>query len=101
MAAFKEEASKTNEHINMLFECEHGEIMLRQVAGLLARRAVCRVRPGDHLAQGERYGIIKFSSRVDIFLPLHTDVKVQLGDNVKAGETVLAVRNQSSVVSSR
>ena len=93
MAAFKEEASKANEHINMLFECEHGEIMLRQVAGLLARRAVCRVRPGDHLAQGERYGIIKFSSRVDIFLPLHTDVKVQLGDNVKAGETVLAVSN--------
>jgi phosphatidylserine decarboxylase len=93
MAAFKEEASKANEHINMLFECEHGKIVLRQVAGLLARRAVCRVKEGDSLQQGERYGIIKFSSRVDVFLPLGTRVKVQLGDKVKAGETVLTVRN--------
>ncbi len=89
MAAFKEEASKANEHINMVMECTHGNVMMRQVAGLLARRAVCRVKPGDALDQGDRYGIIKFSSRVDLFLPIDTDVKVQLGDRVKAGETLI------------
>jgi phosphatidylserine decarboxylase len=99
MAAFKEEASKANEHINMLFECEHGKVVLRQVAGLLARRAVCRVKEGDSLQQGERYGIIKFSSRVDLFLPLTTEVKVKLGDKVKAGETIIAVSGQQSAVS--
>ncbi len=94
MAAFKEEASKANEHINMVMECKHGHVMMRQVAGLLARRAVCRVKPGDTLDQGERYGIIKFSSRVDIFLPLGTEVKVQLGDKVKAGESLIAVSSK-------
>ncbi|UCH80817.1 MAG: phosphatidylserine decarboxylase family protein [Nitrospiraceae bacterium] len=93
-AAFKEDASKANEHINMVMECKHGTVMLRQVAGLLARRAVCRVKPGDSLEQGERYGIIKFSSRVDTFLPLGTEVKVQSGDRVKAGETLLGTIKQ-------
>ena len=93
MAAFKEEASKANEHINMVMECKQGKVMMRQVAGLLARRAVCRVKPGDNLEQGERYGLIKFSSRVDIFLPLGTEVKVQLGDKVKAGESLLGIKD--------
>jgi len=99
MAAFKEEASKANEHINMVLECAENSIMLRQVAGLLARRAVCRVKEGDSLQQGERYGIIKFSSRVDVFLPLGTLVKVQLGEKVKAGETVIAISGERSAVS--
>ena len=96
MAAFKEEASKANEHINMVMECKQGTVMMRQVAGLLARRAVCRVKPGDTLKQGERYGLIKFSSRVDIFLPLGTEVKVQLNDKVKAGETLIGTSGQGS-----
>lgn len=88
-AAWSEEASKSNEHITMLFNTVHGNITIRQVAGLIARRTVCRVKPGDVLKQGERFGIIKFSSRVDIFLPLNTEIKVKLRDKVKAGETVL------------
>lgn len=99
MAAFKEEASKANEHITMVLESAGNTVVVRQVAGLLARRAVCRVKEGDALQQGERYGIIKFSSRVDVFLPLDTTVKVQLGDKVKAGETVIAVSRQPSAVS--
>ena len=91
-SAFKDEASNYNEHITMLYETEHGNIMLKQIAGSVARRAVCRVKPGDILSQGDRYGIIKFSSRVDIFLPLDTEVKVKLNDKVKAGETILATR---------
>lgn len=91
MAAWSEEASKANEHITMLFHTMHGNIVVRQVAGLIARRAVCRVKPGDVLKQAERFGIIKFSSRVDIFLPINTKIKVKLKDKVKAGETVLGL----------
>jgi phosphatidylserine decarboxylase len=92
LQAFKDEASHYNEHITMLYETEHGNIVLKQIAGSVARRAVCRVKPGDKLKQGDRYGIIKFSSRIDMFLPLDTAVKVQLNDKVKAGETILATR---------
>jgi len=95
-SAFKDDASKYNEHITMMFDCSgHGRIVVKQIAGSLARRAVCRVKPGDRLQQGERYGMIKFSSRVDIFLPIDTTVKVKINDKVKAGETVIGVRGYS------
>jgi phosphatidylserine decarboxylase len=90
IAAFKHESSMVNEHITMLLKTEHGEIVIRQVAGLLARRAVCRAMPGDSLVQGQRFGIIKFSSRVDVFLPLHARVKVKLNERVKAGKAIIA-----------
>ena len=90
--AFTDDASILNEHITMLLDCgRHGPIVVKQIAGAVARRAVCRVKEGDELLQGQRYGIIKFSSRVDIFLPLNTDVKVKLNDKVLAGETILAI----------
>lgn len=92
ISAFKDDAAKYNEHITMLYETAHGNIVIKQIAGYVARRAVCRVKPGESLKQGQRYGIIKFSSRLDIFLPLDVAVKVKLNDKVKAGETVLAVR---------
>jgi phosphatidylserine decarboxylase len=91
LAAFREEASKANEHITMLLENDRFKLAVRQVAGLMARRAVCRVKRGDRLRQGERYGIIKFSSRVDVFLPLNSQIKVKLHDKVRAGETVLGI----------
>ncbi len=92
-SAFKDDASILNEHITMLLESSHGKIVLKQIAGAVARRAVCRVRPGDSIKQGQRYGIIKFSSRVDIFLPLNTKVNVKLNDKVTAGETILATHD--------
>lgn len=64
---------------------------MRQVAGYIARRAVCRVKPGDELKRGGRYGIIKFSSRLDVYLPKETAIKVKLGDRVKAGETIIGI----------
>jgi len=99
ISAFKDDAAKFNEHITMLYETTHGNIVIKQIAGYVARRAVCRVKPGETLKQGQRYGIIKFSSRLDIFLPLDAEVKVKLNDKVKAGETVLAVSGQQSAVS--
>jgi len=91
ISAFKDDAAKYNEHISMLYETAHGNVVIKQIAGYVARRAVCRVKPGDKLRQGQRYGIIKFSSRLDVFLPLDAEIKVKLNDKVKAGETVLAV----------
>ncbi len=90
-AAFREDASKANEHVTMLLESGREKIVVRQVAGLLARRVVCRAKPDDLLKQGQRFGMIKFSSRVDIFMPLTTQIKVKLGDKVKAGESVLGI----------
>ena len=90
LSAFKHEASLHNENIAMLLNTKHGKVLVRQVAGFVARRAVCRVRPGDALKKGDRYGIIKFSSRLDIYLPTNSKIKVKLGDKVKAGETILA-----------
>ncbi|HXX57369.1 MAG TPA: phosphatidylserine decarboxylase family protein [Thermodesulfovibrionales bacterium] len=89
LSAFKHEASLRNENIAMLLDTKYGKVLVRQVAGFLARRAVCRVKTGDSLKGGERYGIIKFSSRLDIYLPGNTVIKVRLGERVKAGETVL------------
>ncbi len=92
LSAFKPEASRENENITMLLETENGKVLVRQVAGFIARRAVCRVKPGDTLKRGERYGIIKFGSRLDVYLPLYTEIKVKLGDKVKGGESILGVR---------
>ena len=89
-AAYKDAASLKNENIEMVLETRYGEILVRQVAGFVARRAVCRKNEGDILQRGERYGVIKFSSRLDVYLPKDSTVVVKLGDMVKAGETILA-----------
>lgn len=91
LAAFRQEASMLNEHITMLLATDYGDVVVRQVAGFIARRAVCRVKPGDFLKQGQRFGLIKFSSRVDIFLPLTTQIKIKLNDKVKAGESIIGI----------
>jgi len=90
-AAYKKEASWKNENTAMHLSCEGGDVLVRQVAGFLARRTVNRMKPGDSLERGERFGMIKFSSRVDLYLPPGAEPKVKIGDAVKAGETILAV----------
>lgn len=89
LSAFKPEASLLNEQISLLLDTARGKVLIRQVAGFVARRAVCRVKAGDRLRRGERFGIIKFSSRVDVYLPAGTVPAVKIGDRVKAGETVI------------
>ncbi|MDO9287852.1 MAG: phosphatidylserine decarboxylase family protein [Thermodesulfovibrionales bacterium] len=91
LAAYKDDASLKNENIEMVLETKYGDILVRQVAGFIARRAVCRVKVGDSLNRGQRYGIIKFSSRLDVYLPKETPIKVKSGDRVKAGETIIGV----------
>lgn len=89
ISAFKPEASTQNENIAMVLSTKYGRVLVRQVAGFIARRAVCRVKAGDTLKGGGRYGVIKFSSRVDIYLPEGARVMVGINDRVKAGETVI------------
>jgi phosphatidylserine decarboxylase len=91
IAAYKDEASFKNENIEMTLETKYGDMLVRQVAGYVARRAVCRANTGDSLKRGERYGIIKFSSRLDVYLPKETAIKIKLGDRVKAGETIIGI----------
>jgi phosphatidylserine decarboxylase len=89
LSAFKPEASVVNENIAMVLDTGSGKIIVRQIAGFLARRAVCRAKPGDVLKKGERYGLIKFSSRVDLFLPAATLPEISIGEMVTAGESII------------
>ena len=66
-------------------------IVARQIVGALARRVVCRVEPGATVRAGDRYGIMKFGSRMDVFMPPDAEVRVRVGDMVRGGETVIAV----------
>jgi phosphatidylserine decarboxylase len=66
-------------------------VVFRQVVGMLARRIVCRVREGDTLERGQRVGLMKFGSRMDVFLPTDAELRVSVGDRVVGGETVLAI----------
>lgn len=91
MNADLDKASEENERQHILVESADGQsVGFTQIAGLVARRIVPFVKPGDILAAGQRVGLIRFGSRVDIFLPEGTDAKVLLGQRVIAGETILA-----------
>ncbi|GAB1404225.1 hypothetical protein MASR1M74_14040 [Lentimicrobium sp.] len=71
-------------------------VLVRQIAGALARRIVTYARPGNSIRQGDEIGFIKFGSRVDVFLPLNSDIKVKLNEKVKGNVTTLAVLNPSN-----
>ncbi len=86
-----DKASSENERNAVTLRTADGqELSFVQVAGLIARRILCYVKPGDQLTPGQRYGFIRFGSRVDVYLPLTAGIRVSLGDKVRAGETVLA-----------
>jgi len=89
--AFKPKASEENEHSCVGMRTPSGrEILFKQLAGGFARRIVCYARKGETVRAGEQCGIIKFGSRIDLFLPVDADIKVKKGDIVRACETVLA-----------
>jgi phosphatidylserine decarboxylase len=86
-----DKASSENERNAVTIKTADGqELSFVQVAGLIARRILCYVKPGDLLHPGQRYGFIRFGSRVDVYLPLTANIRVSLGDKVRAGESVLA-----------
>lgn len=80
---------KNEQNAVMIKTLEGAKVLCVQVAGLIARRIVCWVNPTDRAVRGERYGLIRFGSRMDTFLPVGTAIKVTVGDRVKGGETIL------------
>ncbi len=88
-----DKASEDNERNGFVIETTHGRVGLVQIAGLIARRIVCFAHEGDNLAVGERVGLIRFGSRVDVYLPAGARVLVGLNSKAIAGETVLAAFN--------
>jgi phosphatidylserine decarboxylase len=89
LPAYKE-AANDNELNEVWMDYGGRPVVFRQVVGILARRIVCRVREGEQLARGQRIGLMKFGSRMDVFLPLDAELRVRVGQHVVAGETVLA-----------
>lgn len=89
-AADQDKAALHNEHCAVIVETAAGQQYAAvQIAGLIARRIICRAEPGDQVRTGERYGLIRFGSRVDLYLPKGSEAMVQAGQKVRAGETVL------------
>ncbi len=86
-----DKASLDNEQTAMIIAQGKHKILVKQIAGLIARRIVCYAKPGDAIKTGERYGLIRFGSRVDIFLPKNAEIKVALGDRIKGARDVIGV----------
>ncbi|MEZ0051009.1 phosphatidylserine decarboxylase [Mycobacterium sp. MAA66] len=91
LSADKEEASENNERNSIWLRTDSGhDVVATQIAGLLARRIVCNTHPGEKLALGETYGLIRFGSRLDTYLPAGSVIGVEIGQRAIGGETVLA-----------
>jgi len=89
-AAWREDACTFNEQMALVLEAKGRQVLVVQIAGLLARRIVSYVQPGQHLEKGERLGMICFGSRVDLYLPPEAEILVKVGDRVKAGSSIVA-----------
>ncbi len=89
--AYRHDAGNVNERSEIWIDHAGEPVVARQIVGILARRVVCRLEPGADVLAGDRYGIMKFGSRMDVFLPISADVCVKVGDTVRGGETVIAM----------
>lgn len=89
-AAMRESASTENEQNVISLATESGEIICKQIAGLIARRVVCWKKPGDRVALGERLGLVRFGSRADLWLPREAEILTKVGDRVKGGSSIVA-----------
>ena len=90
LAAMRERASVENEQNVFTLSTDAGELVFKQIAGLIARRVVSWKKQGDKVARGERIGLVRFGSRVDVWVPKEAEILVRLGENVKGGASVLA-----------
>jgi phosphatidylserine decarboxylase len=87
--AYKDDASYENEQSTILIENDKIKLLFKQIAGILARRIVCYIRKGWKVKQGDRFGMIKFGSRVDMLLPIETKLNIKLNQKVTAGVTII------------
>lgn len=88
--AMKAESSRINESNALRLSTDRGPITVRQISGAVARRIVCPVKPGDSLKKGEKFGMIRFGSRVELYLPPSAIVRAKIGEKVYAGISVIA-----------
>jgi phosphatidylserine decarboxylase len=95
-AAFKDKASLENERQYITIDTPYGLVGCVQIAGWLARRIVCHLREGQIVVTGERYGLIRFGSRLDLYLPLGCEIRVKKGQMVRAGETIIGVFHEAT-----
>jgi phosphatidylserine decarboxylase len=91
LPAYRHDAGTANERSEIWIEHCGQHIVARQIVGILARRVVCRVTPGAEVRAGERFGIMKFGSRMDVFIPADATLTVSVGEAVRGGETVIAM----------
>ncbi|MBX2992134.1 MAG: phosphatidylserine decarboxylase family protein [Bacteroidetes bacterium] len=91
LVAYEEKSSLRNERTHIGVENGGLKVFFKQIAGFVARRIVAPIQVGDEAIAGERFGMIKFGSRVDVFVPKSSEIKVKVGDTTAAGETVIAV----------
>jgi phosphatidylserine decarboxylase len=90
LPAYRPDATDLNEHTEVVVEHDGQRIVVRQIVGILARRIVCRAREGDVVRAGDRFGVMKFGSRMDVFVPARARILVRVGDKAVGGVTVLA-----------
>lgn len=91
LMAFDEKASANNEQTHIAIRNERGVVAFKQIAGFIARRIVCKLKQGDVVRAGDKCGLIRFGSRVDIIMPPDADVRVRIGERVIGGKTVVGV----------
>lgn len=90
MAAYNHEASDKNEQSKIGVMTDYGKVLFKQIVGVMARRVVYDVNIGDSIHSGDRFGMMKFGSRMDVFLPLNSEILSKVGDRIVAGETIIA-----------
>jgi len=88
--AYKDDASVLNEQCIIRIKSIHTKVLFKQIAGIVARRIINQLKVGEKVKIGERFGMIKYGSRLDVFLPKSSTINVQINDRVKAGETIIA-----------
>jgi phosphatidylserine decarboxylase len=93
LPAYRHESGRENERSEIWIDHQGQAVVARQVVGMLARRVVCRVAAGAEVHAGDRFGIMKFGSRMDVFVPTTATLQVAVGDMVRGGESVIAVLN--------
>ena len=97
LPAYREDAATSNERSEIWIDHAGQTVVARQIVGILARRVVCRLKDGDAVDAGQRFGVMKFGSRMDVFVPDNAHLTVKVGDSVRGGETVIAVLHSSQL----
>lgn len=90
LPAYRADAGDLNEHTEVVLDHNGQQLVVRQIVGVLARRIVCRAKPGDRVRTGDRFGVMKFGSRMDVFVPPEAQLHVRVGQRVTAAVTALA-----------